>query len=120
MGSGPGDQILKPLNFVKSSAYWLQMGAKLQGQSGTGITSATPLADLVVLTMWRVWTSSHEGFFFKNCTKVAEETSAEIWIVLGLAPKGGVQFQGHTLPLFLLLMHVVRFPPIGIPLSARR
>lgn len=71
MSPGPWDQaqetqILKLLNFVKSSAYWLQMGAKLQGQSGTGITSAAPLADLVAFIMWRVWTSSHEGFFFKK------------------------------------------------------
>lgn len=78
MGSGPGDHILKALNFVKSSAYWLQMGAKLRGQSGAGIAGAAPLADLVAFVTWRVWTSSHEGFFFKNCTKVAGETSAEI------------------------------------------
>lgn len=51
MGSGPGDHILKPLNFVKSSAYWLQMGAKLQGQSGAGIAGAAPLADLVAFVM---------------------------------------------------------------------
>lgn len=63
MGSGPGDQILTPLNFVKSSAYWLQMGAKLQGQSGAGTVGAAPLADLVAFITWRVWTSGHERFF---------------------------------------------------------
>lgn len=110
VGSGPGEQLLKPLNFVKSSAYWLQMGAKLQGQSGAGIAGAAPLADLVVFIMWRVCTSNHQGFVFNTCTKVAEETSAEIWIILGLGSKGGVQFQGHTLPLFLLLVHVAHFP----------
>lgn len=62
MGSGPGDQILKPLNFVKSSAYWLQMGAKPQGQSGTGIAGAAPLADLVAFVTCRVWTFGH-GIF---------------------------------------------------------
>lgn len=110
MGSGPEDQVLKPLNSVKSSAYWLQMGAKLQGQSGAGIAGAAPLADLVVFITWRVWTSSHKRFVFKNGTKIAVETSTEIWIILGLGSKGGVQFQGHTLPLFLLLIHSANFP----------